>query len=263
VEVIPQAIPDEIDALLKSIIQDLKQILAAELIGVYLHGSLAMGRFNPKSSDVDLLILVDGKISTAAKRKIAKSLIMASEKAPPKGIELSIVTLEAVQEFKYPTPFEFHFSTFWKDRYVADAVDLEEQRFDPDLAAHFMMTLSRGICLFGRPIKDAFREIPTEYFLRSILADAHEILENIIDDPVYGVLNLCRVMAYVRAKQLTSKVEGGEWGLKHVEQQYTALIRKALDAYENQNSAESSWDKTDLENFAQYMSRVLTLNISE
>ena len=34
-----------------------KEELGSHLVGVYLHGSLAMGCFNPEASDVDLLVV--------------------------------------------------------------------------------------------------------------------------------------------------------------------------------------------------------------
>ena len=33
-------------------------ILQENLVGIYLHGSAAMGCFNPRSSDIDLIIVV-------------------------------------------------------------------------------------------------------------------------------------------------------------------------------------------------------------
>ena len=50
-------------------------------------------------------------------------------------------------------------------------------------------------------------------------------------DPVYVLLNLCRVLAAVREKRVLSKAEGGAWGLSHLEPQYAPLLRGALEAY--------------------------------
>jgi len=46
----PEAIKSQIDLLINFSIQ----ILENNLLGVYLHGSLAMGRFNPQLSDIIL-----------------------------------------------------------------------------------------------------------------------------------------------------------------------------------------------------------------
>jgi len=35
-----------------------KKILGNNLVGIYLHGSAAMGCFNPKKSDLDLILIV-------------------------------------------------------------------------------------------------------------------------------------------------------------------------------------------------------------
>ena len=255
------AITDDIVALLNGLIDSLKKLLEANLIGVYLHGSLAMGGFNPNSSDVDLLIVVKAKLSTATKEQIVKSLLLSSVKVPNNGIELTVVTQDAIQAFQYPTPYELHFSNAWKARYIANEVNLDEEKFDPDLAAHFKLTRNLGLCLYGQPIALVFKDIPDQFFLKSILNDAHDILDDISKNPVYGVLNLCRILAYINDKHIISKVDGGEWGLKHVDPQFTPLIRKALAGYMNQSSTQISWDKQELENFADHMRLLLAFDL--
>lgn len=54
--------------------QQIQRLLAAfpeqlegNLIGIYLHGSLALGCFNPITSDIDLLVLTRHKISLCTK----------------------------------------------------------------------------------------------------------------------------------------------------------------------------------------------------
>ena len=106
-----------------------------------------------------------------------------------------------------------------------------------------------------------FKDIPDQYFLKSVLNDAHDILDDISKDPVYGVLNLCRILAYMTDKRMTSKVEGGEWGLKHVDPKYGPLIRQALDAYMNQTPTQTSWDKRVLENFAEHMRQLFSVDL--
>ena len=48
----------ELKGLLDEFICNSKNILQDNLIGIYLHGSLAMGCFNEKKSDIDLLVVV-------------------------------------------------------------------------------------------------------------------------------------------------------------------------------------------------------------
>ncbi len=206
--------------MLGSITDGFKQALAGNLAGVYLHGSAAMGCFNPAKSDIDLLIVVHEQLSTEKKKEIIRFILLLADQTPQKGLELSVVTKDALQHFHYPTPYELHFSNTWKTAYSLDRVDYDKQRYDPDLATHFAVTRKRGICLYGEPIQSIFPAIPEECYLRSILGDAEDIFERITDDPVYGVLNLCRILAFLKEKAIFSKLEGGNWAIQHIAPAY-------------------------------------------
>ena len=52
-------ISPRIEDLINGFIEQSKEILRENIVGVYLHGSLAMGCFNPKRSDTDLIIVVN------------------------------------------------------------------------------------------------------------------------------------------------------------------------------------------------------------
>lgn len=54
--------------LLDDFILNSKNILYDNLIGIYLHGSLAMGCYNEKISDIDLLVVVKNDVSRETKR---------------------------------------------------------------------------------------------------------------------------------------------------------------------------------------------------
>lgn len=209
----------------------LQRELGENLIGVYLHGSLAFNCFNPDASDVDFLVVVEDRLDAATKRRIAKALIELSRDAPKKGLEMSIVTRASLRDFRYPTPYEFHFSNDWIDRYEADEVDLEAERADPDLAAHLTVVRERGVSLVGAPIAEVIPPIPRHAYLRSIANDAAYASRNLASDPVYGVLNLCRVLDFIHDGRITSKSEGGQWAVRHLPAAFVPLAQAALDAY--------------------------------
>jgi predicted nucleotidyltransferase len=45
----------EIDLLLDQLLREIQAVLGTRLVGLYLHGSLAFGDFDPQSSDIDFL----------------------------------------------------------------------------------------------------------------------------------------------------------------------------------------------------------------
>lgn len=238
--------------LLVEIVNGFKELLQIELVGIYLHGSLAMGSFNPKSSDVDILVVTMHKVSLAKKEQMASLMLKLSQKAPPKGIELSVVTQEAVEHFQHPTPFEFHFSSAWLERFKNHQVDLIADRTDGDLAAHFTIVKARGLTLYGEPINDLFLGIPEKYYRDSIIEDAKGILGDMSSNPVYSVLNLCRVRAFIEDGIITSKQEGGEWAIARTQGEDQKIIEQALAEYKDENRTE--WDSDALMRFGQRMS---------
>lgn len=211
-----------------------KNILGDALTGIYLHGSLAMGCFNPEKSDIDLILVINREMTDGQKKQFMKMVAELNAKAPRKGLELSVVKEEVCRHFVYPTPFELHFSPthlkWWQDD--PEGYIRRMKGTDPDLAAHFMIIRQYGIVLVGAAVEEVFGEVPREAYLDSIRQDAENAVEDVLDNPVYVILNLCRVAAYVEENLVLSKQQGGEWGLTHLPGRYHFLLRCALEAYQ-------------------------------
>lgn len=219
--------------LLKHFTQMSQMIFGDHLTGVYLHGSLAMGCFNPQKSDLDLLLVVDEEPSDEAKLAFMEQVVLLNKEAPAKGLELSIVTKAAVKSFQYPTPFVLHFSPMHLGWFQQDPKGYvaHMKGDDPDLAAHCTILLQYGKVLYGAPITEVFGEVPKAAYLDSIWQDVSGAEEDILRDPMYITLNLCRVLAYVRQSLVLSKQEGGQWGLAHLPDMHHPLIQQALRCY--------------------------------
>lgn len=227
--------------------------MGANLIGIYLHGSAAMGCYNEKKSDIDLLVVVEKTIPNSIKRRFMDMVVELNTDAPPKGIELSIVKREVCNPFVYPTPFELHFSAAHLDWYKANPLDYIDKMkgADKDLAAHLTIIYHRGKCLYGSDIPDVFGAIRKEDYFDSIWSDIEQAETEIADQPTYMILNLCRVLAYKKEGLILSKQEGGKWGLCNIPEKYHALLAQALDEYSSNKSAE--WDENAAHEYAAYM----------
>ena len=212
-----------------------KEALDGHLEGIYLHGSAVMGCYQPKKSDLDFLVVVNSTLSDAEKRRFMDSLLDLDHECPGKGIEMSIVTKDVCNPFVYPTPFVLHYSRMHTEWYRRDPVDYIRKMngTDKDLAAHFTVIRSRGRCLYGLPVQEIFGEVPEQNYLDSIWGDVSGAEEEITENPMYLILNMNRILAYLKEKKIMSKREGGEWGLKYMPEHYLPLIRSALQEYEN------------------------------
>lgn len=244
----------DLDNLLNDFILQSQTILGDNLIGIYLHGSAVMGCFNTRKSDVDLLVVVKDEVSKEHKRKFMDMVVALNKRAPEKGIEMSIVKEAVCNPFVYPTPFELHFSIAHLNWYRSNPEDYVEKMngTDKDLAAHFTITYHRGKTLYGKEIKEVFSEVSGEAYMDSIWSDIAEAKEEIIENPVYMTLNLCRVLAYKRDGLILSKQEGGEWAVKCLKKpEYIALVVAALKEYQTGDPmAVNNFVATE---FAEYM----------
>lgn len=244
----------ELEELLDDFILNSKNILYDNLIGIYLHGSLAMGCYNETKSDIDLLVVVKNDVSREDKRQYMDMVVALNNKAPSKGIELSIVKEAVCKPFVYPTPFELHFSVAHLNWYLSNPEDYIEKMngTDKDLAAHFTITYHRGKTLYGKEIKSVFSEVGSEAYMDSIWLDIKNAKEEIMDDTMYIVLNLCRVLAYKKERLILSKQEGGEWALHSLsDPQHKKIVLSALEEYKTGNTV--SITQADAVGFAEYM----------
>jgi streptomycin 3"-adenylyltransferase len=227
--------PTPLRVQVERVVHELQAQLADQLIGVYLHGSLAMGCFNPSRSDLDLLVVTHDGMPAQIKRAIVELLLETSQAPAP--IEISFLQRADLHPWRHPAPFDLHYSESWRDRYARDLASGAWQTWDggqghdPDLAGHVMVTRRRGICLYGEAISDVFPEVPPQDYVDSIRIDVGEALDAIAENPVYAVLNACRTCAYLREGHVFSKDEGGVWALRSLPAEHQGVVATALALY--------------------------------
>lgn len=221
-----------------------QHVLQEKLVGIYVHGSLAFGCFQWNKSDIDFLVVVKEALTQREKEALIRVLLELDEYAPQKGFEMSVVLESVCQSFVYPTPYELHFSNFHKERFRADLTGYCESLHgtDKDLAAHFTVTRKVGKVLCGKPIVEVFGEVPKEAYLDSLKEDILDAKESIMENPVYYVLNLCRVLAYLQDDVVLSKEQGGEWGVKNLSSELVPVVSGALREYQENIALEAEED---------------------
>ena len=232
------------------IVTQYKAIIKAELTGIYMHGSAAMGCFT-QYSDIDLLVVINKPLDTSIYRQLI-DVILKLDNLPAKGVEMSVVLKKHCFNFVYPTPFELHYSNSYYEKYNADSSFICGNDTDKDLACHFMVTRHRGICLTGEPINQVFANVSRQAFLDSIFYDIADAEKGIAEDPVYHILNLCRTLAYIREEKILSKAEGGLWAICHTDAKFHSIIKNASAEYAN-GGKRSVYTYSALNEFVKYM----------
>jgi streptomycin 3"-adenylyltransferase len=170
-------------------------------------------------------------------------LLEASRRPVP--IEISFLSRRQLSPWRYPTPFDLHYSESWRERYkqalAGDGWHYRHgrTRTDPDLAAHITLLRARGSVLIGPPIDETFPLVPREDYLASILADYQEARAAILARPVYGVLNMARVYRFLVDGSISSKDGAGEWALTILPPEVLPAVRAALAIYRGEAGAEA------------------------
>ena len=258
-----QKIPQKTKAILTSLTKKFKNILNQKLIGIYVHGSLALGGYNSHSSDIDILVVVKSKLNTFTKIRLGNYLLSLSKTTLGGGIELSIIKLAILKKFRYPTPYELHYSKMHEEAF-RKKINFANNKCDHDLAAHFVITKQHGICLYGKPASNIFPDVPARIYLKSIVKDFNWSYKNVMRGsntglcwvPPYAVLNTCRLLAYIKEGLVISKIAGGQWAIKNLPKKYNSLILAALAEHRQSNKSNTA-EAAILKQFMRYAKRTI------
>jgi len=250
----PKNTPKSARMVLREILSTVRYTIQDNLIGLYLYGSLAMGCYNPRASDIDVLIVAKERLSGKQRKRVVEYLKRVCLKG--ERIELSIVREKALRSPRYPMTVDLHFE-YWGDVF--------ENERDKEILSNLYTTRERGFCVWGTPTSNVFSEISAEHHLRSVIEDIqhtrkyiHEKPEHIgYDVTVYWILSSCRVLAFTREGKVFSKLEGGRWGIANLPKKYHKMIGQALSIYQRVKKHDQNWKHEELEAFAEHMTSTI------
>jgi streptomycin 3"-adenylyltransferase len=233
-------VPEQNLAQLEEITLSLCEIEGSNLIGAYLHGSLAMGCFHRGHSDVDLLVLIEQMPD--AERRLAWMQTFLQLSGKPSPIEVSILHRSQYTPWRHPTPSIFHFSEAWRSTLEREVLDGSWRNWegteiaDIDLAGHFTVARSRGLPLFGAPAATALPEVPWPDYMDSILRDLEWAKAGAAENPTYLILNACRIWAALEDQLVLSKAEGATWAGMRLPSELAPIVARAAAVYAGEDS---------------------------
>jgi predicted nucleotidyltransferase len=229
---------------------ELQRLLGQNLLGIYLHGSLALGGFQPGRSDIDVIVVTAQRIDLEIKRRCIELLLRISLMPCPLDIRF-LVELDLFP-YQHPLPCDLHYCETHRESFQQEirsgsweGWNGKAQR-DPDLAVHLTILQRYGICLSGKPIAEVFPPVPERDFRDTISKDVQVAQGKPLNDPISFVLNACRACAYLQDGAILSKDAGGVWGLAHLPEQFHPLINQVLALYRGERLGRpvghAAWD---------------------
>ena len=237
---------------------EFQRLLKENLIGVYLHGSLALGGFKPERSDIDLLVVTEQEIALEGKKEIVELLLRVSRF--PRPVEISFLVEKDIFPYRNPLPYDLHYSERWREKLQQDVRGEgwkqwdDTPKYDPDLAIHLTVLYQVGIVLYGKPIAETLPVVPEQDFRATLLLDLRNAVKNRLHNPIYFVLNACRIEAYLREGTILSKDAGAEWGLANLPEQFHPLIEQSLALYRGERPGRPA-GRSSLNDFAIFIEK--------
>lgn len=225
----------EVNAALSHFDVHLHNLLGSRFIGLYVVGSLALGDFNPDSSDIDFIAVIDGQIDESVINKLRGMHADFAATASPWAARIEAV---------YVTP---------------DAFDLTI----PNSKTYPQVEVEKGTILFNAPLEDGWvfqLHSLREHSLVVSGADPHTLmpptdrkfmppavaaiskmwLDDAANDPTwidwlrvvpnqqFVLKTLCRMLYSLATGDVCSKPPAVRWGQAHLPSRWVALLETSL-----------------------------------
>jgi len=199
-------------------------VLGAKLVAAYVHGSLALGAFEPDASDVDFLVATDGELDTATVERLA-----ALHERLGDRLDGSYLPRDVLRRFDPARRTHPHIESRG-GRLVLDD-------HGGETVVYRYVLRKCGITLAGPPpqeLIDPVRPDELQAGVRSLLREWWQPDGGAwgwFHDGVYrryAVLTMCRVRYTLAEGDVVSKRAAADWALTHVDARWRDLIVRAV-----------------------------------
>jgi len=220
----------EINAVLADLLSRVQDELAELFVGLYLHGSLAIGGFDPLRSDIDFLVVTASELPADVLPVLAgmHARLSASGSAWATRLEGSYISQEELR--RYDAARADHPALR-----VDGSFDVDHHGYDWVIQRHVIR--ERGITLCGPPTSSLIDPLRPEELRRAAAATLREWWAPMLEDAVrlhrreyqaYAVTTMCRALYTLHHGDVVSKPDAARWAQGEVAEQEAELISEAL-----------------------------------
>ena len=233
-------LPGPVAELLSVVLAGQRAVLGANLLGLYLRGSLALGDFDPDTSDVDALCVTETPLSAAEIERLAALHLRLAALPNRYARELEVAYLPRSAARRW-TPGERH-PTLYRGSGV-----LEEQPHGENWVLERWAVLSGESTLSGPPPATLFEPVSAEQIRRAVRQRLHDWHAFALtpDDPgwssrghaAYAVETTCRMLHTLQTGELGSKPAAVRWALLNLPDPWRRLVERS-QAWKNDKAVD-------------------------
>jgi hypothetical protein len=211
------------------LLENVRKILKDNLVGLYLHGSLASGDFDPGHSDIDFLVVTE--------RELPKKLIPELEAMHLRIYNNGPEWVKKLEGTYYSKKTLHHFgATKHKTPYLNEGrFFLTQQGIDWIINRHILR--ENGIVVAGPSIHPMIAPINPEEIRQSVIQGIIKYWTPKLEDPEwmkppghqpYIAITCCRALYTLKTGKIKSKIFSARWGLKNLDKKWHNLIKYVM-----------------------------------
>jgi streptomycin 3"-adenylyltransferase len=213
------------------IVRLIDDVLGAETIGAYLHGSSVLGGLRP-ASDLDVLVVTRRPMAGPQRRALIEELLKISGTAAGgRSIELTVVVQSEVRPWRFPPTRDFLYGDWLRDELASGGGPGPQPT--PDLALLISMVLAGDRPLLG--------PVPPADLVRGSVAGIPDLLSDLAEDTRNVVLTFARIWTTVATGEIRSKDAAADWALTHLPPEHRPALQHAKELYLSSSYAHETW----------------------
>lgn len=217
-------------ALLQALLDGIRQALGGQFAGMYLHGSLATGAFDPDRSDVDFLVVTWDKLPPDLLQNLASlhARLFVSGLPWATNYEGSYIPGNALRRYD---PADCVHPAVEVDGSFGLAVH------GTDWVVQRHILREHGISLAGPPARELIDPISPDELRLAVRVLIQERWARQHEDPsrlqsseyqAYAVLTMCRMWYTLEEGAVASKRQAARWAMQRLEDRWHPLVEEAL-----------------------------------
>jgi streptomycin 3"-adenylyltransferase len=242
----------ETESQISEVLSLVDEVLGADVVGAYLHGSAVLAGLRPRS-DIDILLVSRRPTTREEKRHLVGRLLSISSverfhtgshaRSPTmrRPIELTIVVQAQVRPWRYPPSFDLQYGDWLRSEFERGNVEPWPTTTNPDLASLITMVLLANRPLLGPPAAEVLDPVPRADYLRAIVGDIDRYVADDLEwDTRNVILTLARIWSTVATDRIRAKDAAAAWALAHLPSEHQPVLARARAGYLGEE--DERWD---------------------
>lgn len=207
-----------------------EQTLEDAVLGMYLHGSAALGGLRP-ASDIDVLVITSRSLNEVERRAVVAGLLPLSGPGADgrRSVELTILVHSQVRPWRYPPQADFLYGDWL--RAEIETSGPPRPKFMPNLAIEIPQVLASRNIVSGPAPEVLLDPVPVSDRVRGSLDAIPSLLSDLHEDTRNVVLTMARIWATTATGHVMSKESAATWALTRLPPRDRPVLKHALHLY--------------------------------